>query len=293
MNLNQELKEKIVNAMIERRQNFDGSDAKFATTLEISSSQYSRVMNGETEKVLSDANWISIARKLDVTLNNLPEWKTARTPVYEFVTGQLEFCQKYAASRILCDSTDIGKTYSAKCYVKTAKNAVYIDCSQVKSKQKLIRTIAKEFGVGNTGKYADVCADLVFYLRSLPQPLVILDEAGDLEYSAFLELKALWNATERCCGWYMMGADGLREKIRRSIEYKKVGYAELFSRYGDRYQKASPDSGKDMKEFKTVHAALIIKANTGNDGDVQSLSVRSDFSLRRIYDEINKMRAKI
>ncbi len=43
-------------------------------------------------------------------------------------------------------------------------------------------------------------------------PLVVLDEAGDLQYEAFLELKALWNATEMCCGWYMMGADGLRRR---------------------------------------------------------------------------------
>ena len=292
MNLNRDLKEKIITAMTERRKNFDGSDAKFATSLSVSSSQYSRIANGELDRVISDSNWISIARKLGVTLNNLPEWKTARTPVYEFVTGQLTFCQENAASRMLCDSAGIGKTYSAICYVKANKNAIYVDCSQVKSKQKLIRNIAKEFGVGHTGTYADVYADLVFYLRSLPQPLIILDEAGDLDYSAFLELKSLWNATERCCGWYMMGADGLKEKVRRSIEYKKVGYAELFDRYGSRYQKASPDSEKDMQEFKTVHAALIIKANVGDNVDIQDLIVRSDFSLRRIYDEISKMRAK-
>ena len=289
MNLNKDLKEKIVAAMIERRRNFDGSDAKFATTLGISSSQYSRIINGELDRVISEQNCISIARKLEVTLNNLPEWKTARTPVYEFIVGQLSFCQENAASRMLCDIADIGKTYSAKCYVKSNKNAVYIDCSQVKSKQKLIRNIAREFGVGHTGTYAEVYADLVFYLRALPQPLVILDEAGDLDYPAFLELKALWNATERCCGWYMMGADGLREKIRRSIEFKKVGYAELFSRYGSRYQKASPESERDMQEFKTLHAALIIKANVSGDVDIQSLIARSDFSLRRIYDEVNKI----
>ena len=63
---------------------------------------------------------------------------------------------------------------------------------------------------------------LLAYLRTIDTPLVILDEAGDLQYEAFLELKALWNATERCCAWYMMGADGLKEKINRAIEGKKV-----------------------------------------------------------------------
>ena len=221
MNISKEIKEKVVEAMKERRPHY-ASDAKFAVALGISSSQYSRVMRGDWERVLSDSNWISIARKLEVTLNALPEWKTAVTPVYEFVTGQLQFCQDNGSSRMLCDVADIEKTYTARCYVRNHANAVYIDCSQVKTKQRLIRQIAREFGVGSVGTYNDVYADLVFYLRSLPRPLVILDEAGDLDYAAFLELKALWNATERCCGWYMMGADGLREKIRRSIEYKKV-----------------------------------------------------------------------
>ena len=199
MNISREIKEKVVEAMKERRPHY-ASDAKFAVALGISSSQYSRVMRGDWERVLSDSNWISIARKLEVTLNALPEWKTAVTPVYEFVTGQLQFCQDNGSSRMLCDKSGIGKTHTARCYVRNHANAVYIDCSQAKSKQKLIRQIAREFGVGSVGTYNDVYADLVFYLRSLPRPLVILDEAGDLDYAAFLELKALWNATERCCG---------------------------------------------------------------------------------------------
>lgn len=288
-----ELKQRILAEMTERRSQFSGSDARYAISIGISSSQYNRIKNGELDRVLSDANWISLARKFEMTLSNLPVWKTARTPMYEFITEQLTFCQDNAASRLLCDVADIGKTYSAKCYVKSNKNAVYVDCSQVKTKQKLVKFIAKEFGVGHTGKYSDVYADLVFYLRSIPNPLIILDEAGDLDYSAFLELKALWNATERACGWYMMGADGLREKIRRSIDCKKVGYTELFSRYGSRYQKPSPDAASELKDFKMIHAAMIIKANTDGNVDVQQMITRSEFSLRRIYDEINKMRKAI
>lgn len=288
MNISKEIKEKVVEAMKERRPHY-ASDAKFAVALGISSSQYSRVMRGDWERVLSDSNWISIARKLEVTLNALPEWKTAKTPVFEFVTGQLRFCQENGSSRMLCDVADIGKTYTARCYVRSHANAVYIDCSQVKTKQRLVRQIAREFGVGSVGTYNDVYADLVFYLRSLPRPLVILDEAGDLDYAAFLELKALWNATERCCGWYMMGADGLKEKIRRSIEYKKVGYEEIFSRYGSRYQRATPDSEQETKEFKRLHAALIAKANAGEGVNIQRLIAQCDCSPRRIYDELMKV----
>ena len=287
-----ELKQRVIEALAKRREHFGGSDAKFAVHLGISHSQYSRIKRGDTVQVLSDANWISLARKLEVPIGTTREWKTAPTPTYKFIMGQLDFCRTNAASRIICDVPDIGKTYTAKLYARSYANVVYCDCSQVKTRQKLIRHLAKEFGVGHTGFLSEVQADLVFYLRSLPLPLIILDEAGDLEYQAFLELKALWNATERCVGWYMMGADGLREKMRRSIDFKKVGYAELFSRYGNRYQKASPDSGEELKQFKAVHAAMIIKANAPDVVKVQQLISSSDYSLRRIYDEITKAQGK-
>lgn len=284
-----EFKLKVVKALANRRENFGGSDAKFAASIGISGAQYSRIKNGDTDKVLSDSNWISLARTADVQLNNLKEWKVAVTPTFEFVMAQLNFCQENAASRILCDAPDIGKTFTARHYVRNNKNAIYIDCSQVKSRQKLVRMMAREFGVGSNGKYSDVYADLVFYLRSLPNPLIILDEAGDLEYQAWLELKALWNATERSVGWYMMGADGLRAKMRRSIDHKKVGYAEIFSRYGNVYQRATPETTNEINEFKTVQCAMVVKVNAPQTANLQSLIVRSDASLRRIYDELNKV----
>lgn len=284
-----DLKQRIIEALIERRANFSGSDAKFAITLGINNAQYSRIKNGDHDKVLSDQNWLSIARRLEIPIGNAQPWKTAETPVFSFITAQLEFCQKYSTARLLCDISNIGKTYTAKHYVRSTKNAIYVDCSQVKKVSLLVRFMAKEFGVGHTGRLSDVRADLVFYLRSLPSPLIILDEAGDLEYEAFKELKSLWNATEDCCGWYMMGADGLREKMRKFIDGKKVGYTEMFTRYGNKYQKATPDSKEELKQFISVHAALIIKANCTKEVNIQKLILKSDYSLRRIKEELRKL----
>jgi len=288
--MNVELQNKIIESIRESRRNFGGSDAKFALSLGISGSQYSRIMKGDTDRVLSDANWISIARKLEVTLSDLPEWNVARTPVYEYVSMQLEMCQKNSTSLMMCDFSDIGKTFIAKHYCRTHKNVVYVDCSQVKTKFRLIKHIAKEFGTGHTGTYADVYGDLVFYLKSLSRPLVILDEAGDLEYAAFLELKALWNATEHYCGWYMMGANGLANKINLAMEYKKVGYEEIFSRYGDNYQSVVPKTETDAHKFRNVLVSITAKANADPDMDIQRLVAVANGSLRRLYNEIMKLR---
>ena len=283
-----ELKQRIAAAMTARRENFGGSDNQYAVSLGINGSVYNRIKNGETEKVLADSKWISLARNLNVELSGGTAWKTAKTPVFVSITTQLEFCQEKSALGVLCDDAGIGKTYAAEQYARTHKNVVYVDCSQVKTKQQLVRFIAKELGVGHTGRYGDVYGDLVFYLRTLLNPLIILDEAGDLNYPAFLELKALQNKTKESCGWYMMGADGLREKINSGIRHKKVGYAEIFDRYGAKFQKITPEGKEERTEFYAVQAAAVIKANAPEGTDIRTMLLATDSRLRRVYIEIKK-----
>lgn len=284
-----EIRNKIAEAIRAAWTNYP-SDAKHAASLGVTTSAYSSIKNGQTERVLSDGNWMSIARKLGVNLRGGIEWKAAKTETFKYITTQLEFIQERGLSGLLCDLPNIGKTFTARHYVKTHPNAVYIDCSQVKTKLKLVRKIATEFGSNTRGSYSDVYADLVFYLRSIDTPLIILDEAGDLQYEAFLELKALWNATERCCAWYMMGADGLKAKINRSIECNKVGYAEMFSRYGDRYSRITPDDGREREAFLKEQARVVAKVNAPEGTDIGVIVRKSAGGLRRVYTEIEKLK---
>lgn len=284
-----EQKKKILAAIAQNRANYP-SDAKHATSLGISTSVYSMVKQGVLDKALSDANWVRIARRLGVNLRHEIEWKPANTFTFLFIQKQLELAQLSSLSMILCDEPNIGKTYSAKYYIGCHENAVYIDCSQVKTKRRLIRKIATEFGTDNKGTYSDVYEDLVYYLRTLNSPLIILDEAGDLQYEAFLELKALWNATEHYCGWYMMGADGLKEKINRSIDCKKVGYTEMLSRYGGRFSKVTPDDGKEREKFLMKQASIVAKVNAPADADIPAIVRKTQGGLRRVYTEIEKLK---
>lgn len=271
------------------RENYP-SDNRHSVALGISASVYNAIKKGNYDRQVSEANWICIARRLGVVLKKEMAWVAAETPTFLFINEQLTLCQQSSISAILCDMPNIGKTFTARIYAQNHRHAVYVDCSQVKSKQKLIRHIAKEFGVGNNGRYSDVYADLVGYLRVIDTPLIILDEAGDLQYEAFLELKALWNATERCCAWYMMGADGLKQKIERAIEGKKVGYTEMLSRYGDTYSRVTPEDGKEREKFLKAQAMIVAKLNAPKGTDVRSLVNLSGGGLRRVYTEIEKLK---
>lgn len=288
-----EFKQKVIEALKTARENFDGSDARFAVSIGISGSQYSRVKNGETDRVISDAAWLTLARRYDVSGNNGRTLKLTKTPVFQFITAQIEACQQNSISYMLCDWSDIGKTVAAKEYCRTHKNAVYIDCSQVKAKQLFIRQISKEFGLGREGRYYDVYNNLAYYLRALPEPpIIVMDEWGDVSYETFMEAKALWNAVDPYCSFYAIGAEGLEEKMRRGISNKKVGYTEMFRRFSKKYGKVE-DSTRPKDIIIEETALLIIKANAPSGSDYNMI-LRNTMgedgrpSLTRISNELAK-----
>ena len=115
---------------------------------------------------------------------------------------------------------------------------------------------------------------------------ICIDEAGDLDYAAFLELKGLINGTIGRCGWYMMGADGLRAKIQRGINNHKVGYKEIFDRFASEFRGITPDVKEDKVKFyeklfydvavqnmedKSKINSLVKKCFTKKDNGIKSL----------------------
>ncbi|MBF1370112.1 MAG: ATP-binding protein, partial [Porphyromonadaceae bacterium] len=115
MQLSKELKERTLTAILADRANYP-SDSKHATAIGI------------------------LARRLNVPLRGEIEWKVAKTDTYSYITSQLEACQERSLSALLCDIPNIGKTFSARHYARTHKHVVYIDCSQTKTKVRLVRS---------------------------------------------------------------------------------------------------------------------------------------------------------
>lgn len=270
MNLTNEFKAKVRLAILEKRNNYGGSDNDFSKSLGINNAVYSRLKSGEIDRILSDTVWITLGRELQVKVFE-DNWKVARTSVYTEIEDNLSFCKELSRSMVLVDDCGIGKTFCTKHIIKKMKNTFFVDCSQAKSKQLFIRLLAKTIGIDNQGKYYDVLANLKYYITTLEKPLIILDEAGDLEYTAFLELKGIWNGTDGVCGWYMMGADGLRDKIDRGIKNKKVGFAEIFSRFSDEFIKLVPNGKSDRQAFYTELIGAVASANLVDKSKIKPL----------------------
>ena len=258
--LTNEFKNRVVAALAVARDNYDGSDAAFAKKIGISSSIYNRVKGGVIDKIMRPEQWLSIGRLLDVSPDER-KWNMARTEVFDVIEEEVKFCQEFAKSKIFVDDCAIGKTYSAKYLSRTLKNCFYVDASQCKTKIAFARALAKCIGVESLGTYVAIKENIKYYLNVIQKPIVIIDEAGDLSTEAFLDIKELWNATDGACGWYMLGADGLRAKIERGINGKRNGYKEIFSRMSDKFTSVVPNGRQDKITFYRKLITDVLSVN--------------------------------
>lgn len=243
-----DFKDRVADALLSARDNYEGSAANFAKKYGLKAAIYSRIKTGEREGIIKPEQWLNLGRQLDVSPNER-RWNMARTEVFNVIEEEILFCQAFHKSKVFVDACAIGKTYSAKYLSRTLKNCFYVDASQCKTKLLFARALAKCVGADSSCTYAETKENIKYYLKAISNPIVIVDEAGDLEYNAFVDLKEYWNATDGICGWYLMGADGLRTKIRIGIHNKKGSYREMFSRLSDKFSSAVPTDAKERIEF--------------------------------------------
>lgn len=265
--ITKEFKEKVITAILELRENYDGSDAAFAKTIGMNNSVFSRLKNGERDALMSGSQWLNLAVQVDVNPNERA-WKIVKTEVFTAIEEEILFCKNYSKARIFVDDCGIGKTTTGKYLAKTLKNCFYIDASQAKTAHLFVRLFAKTIGVDSDGRLAEVKARIKYYLKMLPQPIIIIDEFGDLDFNAFLTIKEFWNATDGVCGWFMMGADGARERLEKGIRSKRVGFRETFSRFSESFSSVVPT---DKHEKLTFYKTLITDVLSGNMDDKTQL----------------------
>lgn len=267
-NISKEFINAVAARLCEQRNKFDGTNGQFAKMHGMSAAIFTRISYGERENILSATKWLMIGQNLGITPDER-EWATARTDVFDVIEEDIIFCKTFSKARICVDDCGIGKTYTAKYLSRTLKNCFYIDCSQGKTKMQFVKMLARTVGVDCLGRFTDVKMRLKSQLQMLTKPILIIDEAGDLEYNAFLELKEFWNATEGFCGWYMIGADGLRAKIERGISGQKVGYAEIFSRFSEKFTRIVPTDRNERNKFYKKLITDTLAANNCPSNKIQ------------------------
>jgi hypothetical protein len=243
--------------------NFE-SMSKFATSVDLLPADMTNISKNKWQlepHLIGDSKWIKIARIVKFDRRQIATWKVAETATFKYTVGQLTMTQEDSMANMLVDDSGLGKTVAAEWYAKNRKYAFNIDCCANPNKALFIRAIAQAVGVGRYGKLNDLIEDTIYALRQMDNPLLILDEAGDLEHPSILILKRFYNALKGVCGFYLIGADGMKKKIKNGIANEKLGFIEVFSRYGRNFKKATPDLMDEKKVYYQEQAVQIALVN--------------------------------
>lgn len=272
------------------------SDRKMAVKLGMSPAAFSFLKTGKYASIGSDT-WLKLAQAVRFVRNSAQEWKHAETIVSQYLFKQFEMCQTMGMTAMLADDPGIGKTHSMNEYARTHADVMTIDCSVSNTKGSFIRAVAKAVGVTAKGRLQDILDSAIYAIGLMEKPLIILDESGDLENGALMQLKKLYNALEMRCGFFMMGSDGFKAKILRGVEYNKLGYTEVFSRFDKDFKHALSSNQHEKLEEYRLMAAEICKANgiTGQDDISRIVTAsfdgkRGTGDLRRVKREVMKQR---
>jgi len=301
MNLNQKEKQAIGQALIKLQGAKGMNQAQFARSVGLNSADLSNIRHENWVKnaqLIGDSKWIRIARIVGFTRNDEMRWKTAETSMKQFIDRQLSVCQQYHFTSILVDDAGTGKTFACKNYAHQRPHVYYIDCSNSRQRGRFVKALAKAVGVdGVSNGIDDLMEEAIYAIQLTENPLIILDEAGDLADSAFLELKRLYNNLEGICGFYVVGADGLRRKIEKNIAREKVGWTEIFSRMGKRSSKHVAGGPDDKRQIMNEMAVSIISANgITQDSEIRSImkmvNRNGQMDLRTVSREVIKYKTK-
>lgn len=230
------------------------------------------IIGGKIEGVLTDQQWLRLGSKLNVKTEKV--WNLARTDVFTVLEEDILFCKDNAKAKICVDECGIGKTFTAKYLSKTLENCFYVDASQGKTILQFTKALASSIGLNIIGKHADLKQDIKCYLKIIDKPMVIIDEAGDLGQVTLQEIKEYWNATEGFCGWYLMGADGLRYTIEKGIKLRKPGFKEIFSRFSERYTTVVPIDKKSKILFYKKLIRDVLSVNMSNTKAIDDIVTR-------------------
>lgn len=270
MELTDGYRQKVIDALFAQRANFGGNDKAFALSMDIHPAVYSRLKKGERDGLLSDAKYLMLGRAFQV-VNKKRTLKVVQTEVFEIIKEEILFCKEHSKNRMFVDNAGIGKTTAAQYLAKTEKNIFYIDGTQCKKHNALIKALARVVGVPIKGTFDEIKDTTKYYLQVLENPVVVIDEWGALDKNAFCLLHEYLNATVNLCGWYLIGGNAAREKMNKGIMRDHASFAEMFSRMSENYSEAVPKDEQLQQGFYDRLIRDVLEPNLNDKSKLNEL----------------------
>lgn len=198
-------------------------------------------------------------------------WSTVETPQFTAMLPALEEAKKNSRVSVLITPTGLGKTYIIDRFCHHNPVHTYrITVSSVHKLQDVLLDIIDALKIRNVGKSSALrMKAIINRLREIKQtggqPIVIIDEAENLELAVLKMLKGLYDGVVTYASLVLIGTDQLIQKLLRLRKHDKAGIPQFYRRI-----KAGIRYIPDTKDFKPFFEKMMI----------------ADKGLRRLLNEL-------
>lgn len=223
--------------------------------------------------LIADEMWRRVSAYVGVAAS---DWVFAETRNSQDILNFFSDSQLHSLVLAITGAAGSGKSATAKKYESENKNVFLLSCNEYWDKRWFLRELLAKMGKEHAGlTLPEMMHKAVLMLKSLDNPIMILDEADKLADNVLLFFITLYNELEDHCGIVLMATHFLEKRIKRGVAQEKKGYREIYSRVGLRFIELERTSYSDVEK--------VCMANGVNDSEtIRAISRDSEGDVRRV-----------
>ena len=258
-----------------------GSQSKGANSLKgVSDALVTQILKGNWDKI-ADSKWRSIKAQLGM---NGSDWQFVQTANYQTLTCLFEDAQKNSQVYAITAPAGSGKSKTMQLYERENTNTFMVQCNEFWNKKAFMNEVLTSMGRDGSGLTVnEMVSEAVRVLKSLEQPILLLDEFDKVNDQVLYFFITLYNLLEEHCAIVMCATDHLEKRIKRGLKLNKKGYKEIYSRIGRKFIELSEINQADCIQICTANGII-------DKSDIKAVWLDCQGDLRRVKRKIHSLK---
>lgn len=215
-------------------------------------------------------------------------WQHQNTPQFKEIIYMLESCKKQGTTAMIIGSTGIGKTYAIDKFCNQNQKHTYrITISSLYKLVDIVNELTEKIGIDapqintmqvKSFKYRmdKIVAELIAINENGGFPIIIFDEAENMEMAVLKMLKALYDALKDHCAIVLIGTEQLDNKMLNLTKRNRDGIPQLYRRF-----KAGR---RELKKIKPADYSRFFEAHNIADKNLQLLLAQLCTNYGELHD---------
>jgi hypothetical protein len=183
-------------------------------------------------ELLSEKTWHQLARQVGLFET---EWNPADTGTHLLLRILFSDAQHFALAYGIAISSGLGKTYTARQYLRENENACLITCSEAHNRKTFITAVLEGLNQPTGGTVPQQVQQLSDAVTACNDPIIIVDDAHKLKDRVLHFLVTIVNCISDRCGVVIMGNEELSTRIITGARQDKEGFAMIYKTIGRRF----------------------------------------------------------